>query len=314
MSWFKKIDFKKEAKTYYQEYKTKDYGFSVADFDEGQERFEFVRALFEEAPNEKDYLAYLGAGPLEDIDTVQFLKWLQKQKEYSRDSEVDKKLCYAMTMMYWTTFSLDGLDYMTRYVQYHQRDWIYNNLFFIKDLYFHIEDFKPDRWQEYKAIRLEALKTDPQAFGTSLQKAENQPEEEWRKRLQEAESGESYLYFARHKIVENDNKPTMKVVGIETIGMIGAYFPKKETGMARIVGVFVRPAFRHQGVASVMLWYLLQKLKKDSRVTHVKLTANADQNEAIKLYEKFGFQKTGNLQSVMGDGKGHEEYEMEVTL
>lgn len=308
-----KEEIQKAAFAYYQYYKTKDdqywwgWGAFSDPTDRGNKyaRFHDIKILIEEAPFEEDYLYYLGAGPLENLNTVTFLKWLQTQKGYSRDSETDKKLCVALTGMFWTGCSLENMMFMSNHIQYHRPDWQYEAHYQIKDLYFHISILKPEWWKEYKAIRIKGHETDPQAFGKSLAEESAYPEEHWQNRLREVEQGESYLYFARHKIVKND-----KVTAIETIGIIGAYFRKDEPRTACVVAVYVRPEFRNQGVASVLMWYLLQKLKKDPRAKTVKLTVNVDQTRALELYKKFGFVITKKLTAILGDGKEHAEYEM----
>lgn len=154
----------------------------------------------------------------------------------------------------------------------------------------------PDRWQEYKAIRVEAIKSDPQAFGRSLEQTNAETDEFWQNRLAEVERGESYLFFARfdHAI----------------IGMMGAYFPKNKADTAHIMAVFVKPEFRNMGVATKLLEHLIAVLKSDVRVATIELAVSIDQVEAFNLYKKFGFVKVGVIKNIMGDGKEHEEYEM----
>ena len=41
----------------------------------------------------------------------------------------------------------------------------------------------PELWEEYKRLRLRALSTEPQAFGTSYAQAAEYPDEQWQQRL-----------------------------------------------------------------------------------------------------------------------------------
>jgi hypothetical protein len=80
---------------------------------------------------------------------------------------------------------------------------------------FRILQLPLDSWQEYKAIRLKALKTDPQAFLSPYSKESAYPDEKWQQRLEEANAGiSSWVYFA-----QNEGK---------LVGMIGGYRPEKE--------------------------------------------------------------------------------------
>ena len=67
-----------------------------------------------------------------------------------------------------------------------------------------------DDWQAYKAIRLEALRNAPQAFGSTYADNMKHPDSFWRGRLEEAAAGErSWLLFARHED--------------QLVGLIGAF-------------------------------------------------------------------------------------------
>src|ERR1700678_1277754 len=61
-----------------------------------------------------------------------------------------------------------------------------------------IQRLPPHEWPAYKAIRMEALKSDPQAFGASHAKSLELTDDHWRQRLVAAlESRVSSLLFAK---------------------------------------------------------------------------------------------------------------------
>lgn len=156
----------------------------------------------------------------------------------------------------------------------------------------------PDRWEDYKAIRIAGHISDPAAFGKSLEEENAYPPERWQDRLREVERGESYLFFAE---IEDD-----------IVGIVGAFFPINEPGVAMVVAVYVRPEFRKQGIASALPMHLIEVLKSDPRTKLIKLAANVEQKEAVALYKKLGFQVVGTMRNKMGDGKEHDEYVMEL--
>ena len=43
----------------------------------------------------------------------------------------------------------------------------------------------PEDWENFKAIRLKALETDPTAFGSSYKQEVNRSEEIWKQKLEE---------------------------------------------------------------------------------------------------------------------------------
>jgi RimJ/RimL family protein N-acetyltransferase len=114
-----------------------------------------------------------------------------------------------------------------------------------------IAKLPPEKWQEYKALRLRALHDDPYAFSEPLKKALTYPDERWQQRAAEAYEGkESLIVFAR--------------AGEQLVGMIGAFFPKNEKNVAYIFGVYVVPEARGKGISKQLLEVLLHELKTNS--------------------------------------------------
>ena len=158
----------------------------------------------------------------------------------------------------------------------------------------------PDRWQDFRALRLDALRTDPQAFGSSYRDARERPDTFWREWLENAARGtESLLLFAQ--------------AGCQLVGMIGAFIDA-EHRYADIVAVSVLREARGQGIAKALMSALLHALEHDERITRLALDVNVDQLAAISLYASFGFGIVGSQRSVLGDGREHDKYLMEKVL
>ena len=159
----------------------------------------------------------------------------------------------------------------------------------------------PEKWQEYKALRLRALHDDPQAFSEPLEQALTYPDERWQQRSAEAYEGkESLIVFARS--------------GGQLVGMIGAFFPPKEKGVGIIFGVYVAPEVRDKGVSKLLLEALLHELKTNPTIATVKLEVNKAQLAAVKLYKPFGFTVVEEENSLLGDGNYYDTYVMERLL
>ncbi len=156
------------------------------------------------------------------------------------------------------------------------------------------------RWQQYKEVRLRALKEDPQAFGASYDDNAKYTEEEWRRRLINAENSDrNWLYFAE------ENK-TLK-------GMIGAYMEKESKDTATVISVYVPLEERGRGISKLLMQKLLDELSSKQYLKKVALTVNKDQIAAVNLYKKFGFVVKGQQNFKMGNGKDAIEYVMEKT-
>lgn len=157
--------------------------------------------------------------------------------------------------------------------------------------------------KDYKNLRLEALREEPQAYGSSYKDQKNSPDEEWQRWLENYRNGErNWMIFASD--------------GQKLIGMMGAYQADSdvENNEANIIAVYVTKQARGKGVSKLLLKGLLTKLTKDTIIKKVKLAVNIDQVAAVKLYESFGFKVNGKDNMVLGDGIAHEEYLMQKNI
>ncbi len=162
---------------------------------------------------------------------------------------------------------------------------------------------KAVKWQDYRDLRLLALKEEPQAFGSVYKIELGQSDSKWQERLQSYQEGkQQWMVFARF--------------GKELIGMVGAWqSPDDMQNMqANLMATFVVPNQRGRGIGTQMLTLLIDEIKRSNRVSVLKLEVNPEKESAVKLYVKAGFQKMGEKQMVLGDGENHLVYEMEMML
>lgn len=155
-------------------------------------------------------------------------------------------------------------------------------------------------WEHYKARRLEALRTDPQAFGASYEENLVRPDSWWQRRLADAaEDGGSWMLFASD--------------GRRLVGMIGALV-KQEPSVAEIIAMYVSPRARRRGVATLLLRSILQELERDSSIVAARLRVNPAQIAAVVLYEKCGFHRITKKPDAAGHGELPDAYVMEQPL
>jgi ribosomal protein S18 acetylase RimI-like enzyme len=154
-----------------------------------------------------------------------------------------------------------------------------------------------NRWSELRDLRLEALRTEPTAFGSSVEEEEIFTEEIWRERT-------------RHALVAlSDDKP------IGTVTYILNNRPK--TGhIAHIYGFYVTPSFRGQGIGRTLLETTLRNIQDERKdVIKVQLMANKKQEAAVALYKKLGFLIVGELRKELKVGNEfYDEFIMEKML
>lgn len=154
-----------------------------------------------------------------------------------------------------------------------------------------------DDWEGIKNLRLEALKTDPQAFGSSYEKELQQPDEQWKNGIEKTlgENPQELLLIAKD--------------GDQYIGMIGA-FPKNENTW-NIKAVYVTPNYRSKGVSKKLVAEMLSRIDSMENIQEVILSVNVMGEAAIKLYKNFGFEVFDTIKGVtFGDGQTYDKHEM----
>ncbi len=138
-----------------------------------------------------------------------------------------------------------------------------------------ITQLSPGDWQAYRDIRLEALKSDPLAFGGTYEEECEKTEAQWRSFM-------ANMWFA----LADDN----------VVGMIGLLRDTGFTGghRAHLISMWVKPAYRGQGIGKQLVQYL-QELAKTCSILKFYLHVTSTQEAAITLYESVGFKKVGVL-------------------
>ena len=156
-----------------------------------------------------------------------------------------------------------------------------------------IKKVPPDRWKEFRDLRLEALQNDPLAFGSSYEEEKSLTEDEWKRRIKNA-------LFAS----ANDTLVGMIVYIIDN--------KMKTKHIANIFGVYVKKEYRGQGIGKKLIESALEIIQKNVNVSKIKLTVNPEQKAAVKLYETFGFEVVGRLKNELKvDDKFYDELIME---
>lgn len=159
------------------------------------------------------------------------------------------------------------------------------------------------RWKEYKALRLEAVRSEPQAYRTTYEEASTSPDEKWLEILGNAEKeNKDILFFA-----EDDGK---------LVGMTGAFFNKtpETENAAMIYGVYLNKKYRGQGIGKQLLLKVLERLENISTISKAVIMVNTQQTIAHSLYRNLGFQEVKKVTLTMADGLDHEEAVLEKEL
>jgi ribosomal protein S18 acetylase RimI-like enzyme len=141
-----------------------------------------------------------------------------------------------------------------------------------------IRILEPHHADQCLALRLEALKTNPEAFSSSYEEEITNPTNKYIERLQ---SNTSFTFGA----FENES-----LIGM--VGLVRETYAKLKH-KASIVGMFVRPEKRGSGVGRALLEAALQKARTLDGIEQVNLGVVSTNDSAKRLYSSIGFEVFG---------------------
>jgi len=160
-----------------------------------------------------------------------------------------------------------------------------------------ISPLKPSAWKQYRDLRIQAIRTDPLAFGSTLAETLKITPKEWKERLADKER---YTLFAS--------------VDGELVGMLIAFLntnPRSRHNV-NLGSFYVRSEYRRMHIGSLLFERMLAELKKKSFVRKLNLQVGVHQKAAIALYRRYGFKIVGTLKNEdYFKRKYHDDYIME---
>jgi ribosomal protein S18 acetylase RimI-like enzyme len=145
----------------------------------------------------------------------------------------------------------------------------------------------------FQAIRLEALREAPEAFGSSHAAWAALPEAEWHRRLA------AMAVFASYEAAE-------------PVGLIGLMpHPGPRSGhRGTVLMVYLREGFRGQGRAAALLEAVVAEARA-RRIRQLELNVAEENLAARRLYERAGFLHVGRLPAgYIHDGREIDEISM----
>ncbi|GAA1167886.1 ribosomal protein S18 acetylase RimI-like enzyme [Kitasatospora gansuensis] len=139
-------------------------------------------------------------------------------------------------------------------------------------------------WQTLRTVRLRALEQNPEAFGSTLERERDRPEEYWRGRI-----ATGAWFIARD--------------GSHPVGLAATV--ASPTGQL-LVSMWVDPTRRGRGVGDALVAAVLARARAEGAGT-VSLTVGEDNAAARALYLRAGFRPTGEREPHPRDpGRWHE--------
>lgn len=125
------------------------------------------------------------------------------------------------------------------------------------------------------------MMAEPQVFG-GLMQLPYPSEAQWRQRLEASDNGGAELSL----VAERDGD----VVGSAGLHPVGAHVRRRHVAM---IGISVRPDAQRQGVGSALMQALCDYADRWAQVLRIELGVYTDNERAIRLYRRFGFEIEG---------------------
>ncbi len=141
-----------------------------------------------------------------------------------------------------------------------------------------IRRIRAEEWQAYREIRLDALRTDPLAFGSTLERETAFPPETWQERVRSGALADRRATFVAESGMA-------RLVGIATV------IPKADA--FEVVAMWVHPDTRGRGLGGALLDAALAWVESSSPTARIVLGVNPSQEAAVRLYQSRGFSFTG---------------------
>jgi RimJ/RimL family protein N-acetyltransferase len=150
---------------------------------------------------------------------------------------------------------------------------------------FSLRQFEESDWQNYRSIRLEALKTHPTFFSPSVDEFKLQ-ESDWRNRLINKNNGIFGLYL-----------------DAELIGLTGIVRDRVEVDKAHLVMSYVREKYRNKGLSRVLYETRIAWARNQGNIKKLVLDHNENNIPSRRAHQKFGFKLVKEYEEVSPTGE-----------
>lgn len=142
-----------------------------------------------------------------------------------------------------------------------------------------IRRLRESDWEEYRSLRLEALRLEPEAFGSDYSEYTDRPPEYWQSRAA--------------------GTPDLFILGaFRDDRLVGTVGIAREQGIkgrhkAWIIGVYVSPAARGTGIGRQLLGQMIAEARELDGLVQLILGVGTGNTPARQLYLAAGFQVYG---------------------
>ncbi|MEV8517274.1 GNAT family N-acetyltransferase [Dactylosporangium sp. NPDC051484] len=162
-----------------------------------------------------------------------------------------------------------------------------------------VRRIRASEWRQYRELRIEALQDSPLAFVEQYQESLAQPDQFWQGRVERSATGTASSTFVAVHAGRFVAKASCFVES-----------DVSEYVSAHIVGVYVTPRFRAQGVADALMAAVIRWAQEEPHADRIRLFVIETNDRAAAFYRRIGFVPTG-VTMAYPPNPAYTEHEME---
>jgi ribosomal protein S18 acetylase RimI-like enzyme len=142
----------------------------------------------------------------------------------------------------------------------------------------------------FRALRLEALRTDPDSFMMTVEEERAIPKLMVEQLLDHPGTVSFFLGAAQDGAL---------------VGMVGMLTSpqRKRRHVGEVLSLYVRPAYRAQGIGRQLMQTAIRRAFSNPEIQRIKLQVVAGNRSALLLYQNLGFVQTGVEPNAYNDGE-----------
>jgi ribosomal protein S18 acetylase RimI-like enzyme len=153
---------------------------------------------------------------------------------------------------------------------------------------------------------LKAVRTSPDSFMTTIEDVQGRPHEYWINEIR----------FSTWVVAQRRKLWWKQIVGVVAGRRPDAAVDREDQAFTRYIGsVWIAPKFRHRGLGTRLIHYLLEmEYRKNRQIRQFLLWVFAGNSPAIKMYEHMGFLPTRESKPLERGGHSTDEVEVKYCL
>ena len=152
-----------------------------------------------------------------------------------------------------------------------------------------LERLLPSQWEEYKAIRLQALQTNPETFGSTFVKEAAYTQDDWISLLENQSRAVFALYYST-----------------SIIGLCGVAVKKEDRATAILFSAFIKIPFRGKGL-SKMFYQTRIDWARQQGCTSITVSHRIGNERSKAANQRFGFKFSYANEVTWPDGLQEDE-------